>query len=150
MNKHRVFAPNLRVSPAQEIYLISMRVSRDVLVSRLFKSEPQIRAISSARSWPSAKFTALATWLTLKLFLVGAPHIKDVMQTMRKEHCEKAGFNQPFTTSNYGITTWPSREWAIVEGSEQGPAEDLKKRNWNKHLHKWESESSGKFSVRKK
>ena len=38
---------------------------------------------------------------------------------MRTEHCHDP--SRPFTTLNYGITTTPSREWAIVNSLAECP-----------------------------
>ena len=36
------------------------------------------------------------------------------MAAMEAEHASKFGCDRPFTTTNYGITTCPAREWAVV------------------------------------
>jgi hypothetical protein len=41
---------------------------------------------------------------------------------MEHEHRSKFGHDLPFTTRNYGITTTPDREWAVVV--ENAPAEN--------------------------
>ncbi len=63
---------------------------------------------------------------------------------MKKEHCEKEGSKELFTTPNYGVTTYPAIEWAFVEGTEQCPVEDLKKKIWIEESNQWKSESNGK------
>ena len=42
------------------------------------------------------------------------------------EHTEKAGCDTPFTTSNYGVTTTPRKEYEIVMGGRECPEEDMK------------------------
>ena len=42
------------------------------------------------------------------------------------EHTEKAGCDTPFTTSNYGVTTTPRKEYEIVMGGRVCPEEDMK------------------------
>ena len=36
------------------------------------------------------------------------------MEGMQLEHCAMYGHNVPFVSPNYGITTTPATEWAIV------------------------------------
>ena len=43
---------------------------------------------------------------------------------MYLEHCVQYGFNLPFTTPNYQITTTSKKEWAIVVQGEQPAPED--------------------------
>jgi hypothetical protein len=44
---------------------------------------------------------------------------------MTAEHCSKAGASKDFTSSNYGITTNPQREWLIVVGTLQCPRNQM-------------------------
>ena len=44
---------------------------------------------------------------------VGEPHA-DIAEGMRKEHMCSRDANIPFTTSNYNLTTTPSKEWKLV------------------------------------
>jgi hypothetical protein len=50
---------------------------------------------------------------------VGMPHLR-FKDAMRQEHCERAGFDTPFTTGNYNITTTPRQEWLYIAGDEVG------------------------------
>ena len=50
---------------------------------------------------------------------VGMPHL-DFKREMMREHCERAGCDTEFTTSNYKITTTPKKEWLYVAGDESG------------------------------
>jgi len=50
---------------------------------------------------------------------VGMPNLK-FMETMRQEHCERAGCDTSFTTGNYKITTTPKQEWLYIAGDETG------------------------------
>jgi ankyrin repeat protein len=50
---------------------------------------------------------------------VGMPHL-DFKREMMREHCERAGCDMEFTTSNYQITTTPKMEWLYVAGDESG------------------------------
>ena len=45
---------------------------------------------------------------------------------MRDEHCEMPGYNFEFTTSNYGLTTTPQKEYEISTGKRLCPEEDMK------------------------
>jgi WD40 repeat protein len=44
---------------------------------------------------------------------IGMPNL-DFFDAMRQEHCERAGFDVKFKTSNYGILTCPKSEWSYV------------------------------------
>jgi WD40 repeat protein len=44
---------------------------------------------------------------------VGMPHL-DFRKAMRLEHCERAGCDKEFKSSNYGIVTSPKSEWSYV------------------------------------
>ncbi len=44
---------------------------------------------------------------------------------MEAEHCERAGRDHVFTTTNYKITTSPRREWEVVMGRVQCSQEEL-------------------------
>ncbi len=61
-----------------------------------------------------------------KLFLgpAGSPNPK-LSEGLAKEHCEKAGSRVEFTTSNYGVTTTPEKEYRISTGQLECPAEDM-------------------------
>jgi flagellar biosynthesis chaperone FliJ len=50
---------------------------------------------------------------------VGMPHL-DFKREMMQEHCERAGCDAEFTTSNYKITTTPKKEWLFVAGMQVG------------------------------
>jgi ankyrin repeat protein len=50
---------------------------------------------------------------------VGMPHL-DFKREMMREHCERAGCDTEFTTSNYNITTTPKKEWLYVAGDASG------------------------------
>ena len=54
----------------------------------------------------------------------GYPH-PQIEKGMRDEHCEESlGCNVEFTTTNYGITTTPKREYEIACDPEKCPEED--------------------------
>jgi hypothetical protein len=44
---------------------------------------------------------------------------------MEEEHCVKAGCNDDFVTSNYGVRTNPRKEYEIVTGTRACPPEDM-------------------------
>ena len=44
---------------------------------------------------------------------------------MQAEHCQKAGHDHVFTTSNYKITTTPEKEWAYVVDRKECPLSDM-------------------------
>jgi hypothetical protein len=50
---------------------------------------------------------------------VGTPHLK-FEDAMRREHCQKAGWDKVFITSNYNIRTTPKQEWMYVVGDGTG------------------------------
>ena len=50
---------------------------------------------------------------------VGTPHLKFEV-AMRREHCQKPGWDKEFTTSNYSVTTTPKQEWQYIVGDERG------------------------------
>lgn len=52
------------------------------------------------------------TWSLLSS-LSGLPDLQFV-KAMAAEHLDKAGSDVSFTTSNYGLTTTPRTEWAVV------------------------------------
>jgi WD40 repeat protein len=54
---------------------------------------------------------------------VGMPHLK-FLNAMRQEHCERAGCDVEFTTSNYNITTTPKKEWRYIV--ENAPGRDMR------------------------
>jgi hypothetical protein len=45
--------------------------------------------------------------------LIGSPN-PNVEKGIAREHCERRNAKQPFTSSNYGITTCPAWEWEFV------------------------------------
>ena len=54
----------------------------------------------------------------------GQPH-PNIEKGMRDEHCEESlGCNVEFTTTNYGITTTPKKEYEIACDPEKCPEED--------------------------
>jgi hypothetical protein len=54
----------------------------------------------------------------------GAPNPK-FSKGIKDEHCVMWGFNVEFTTSNYGLTTTPQKEYEISTGIRPCPEEDL-------------------------
>jgi ankyrin repeat protein len=50
---------------------------------------------------------------------VGMPSLQ-FKDAMMREHCERAGCDLSFTTSNYKITTTPAQEWRYVAGDANG------------------------------
>jgi hypothetical protein len=44
---------------------------------------------------------------------------------MEEEHCIKAGCNDEFISSNYGVRTTPSKEYEIATGRRELPPEDM-------------------------
>ncbi len=63
--------------------------------------------------------------LITSLLTSGAPHL-DFSKGIHDEHCVMWGFNVEFTTSNYGLTTTPQREYEISTGKQQCREEDMK------------------------
>jgi hypothetical protein len=59
-----------------------------------------------------------------ELYHPGLPHTR-FMEGMKVEHCTKAGHDALITTSNYGITTTPQREWKCTVLGEAFAPEDL-------------------------
>ena len=59
----------------------------------------------------------------------GEPH-PDLQKGMEHEHCEMFGSDEPFQTTNYGVTTTPRKEYEITTGNRVCPVEDkLDKKN---------------------
>ncbi len=56
--------------------------------------------------------------------LAGSPN-PNLSEGLEKEHCAKAGSCTKFTTSNYGVTTTPEKEYKIAKGLLKCPAEDM-------------------------
>ncbi len=50
---------------------------------------------------------------------------------MKAEHCVKEGFRTEFLSVNYGLLTWPCKEWGIVVDGDTVP---LKDRRSNRHI----------------
>jgi len=52
--------------------------------------------------------------------LIGAPRA-DIMETMRREHCEGKGATQIFSITNYNkLPTVPKLEWLLINDAEEG------------------------------
>ncbi len=51
---------------------------------------------------------------------------------MEEEHCFKAGCNDEFTSSNYGVRTTPRKEFEIATGRRACPPEDMLDRKGRK------------------
>jgi hypothetical protein len=49
----------------------------------------------------------------------------DFLLGMEREHCSRAGCNTPITTTNYGLTTTPRREWMLVLGEVEAESKEL-------------------------
>jgi hypothetical protein len=58
-------------------------------------------------------------------FSPGAPH-PNFSKGIHDEHCVFWGFDVQFTTSNYGLTTTPQKEYGISTGKHLCPEEDMK------------------------
>ena len=54
----------------------------------------------------------------------GAPSTK-IHEAIKDEHCTMAGCEVEFTTSNYGVTTTPNREYDISTGVLECPEKDM-------------------------
>ena len=64
----------------------------------------------------------------------GYPH-PQIEKGMRDEHCEESfGCNVEFTTSNYGITTTPKREYEIACDPEKCPDDDKMNKERTKNI----------------
>jgi hypothetical protein len=86
--------------------------------------------------------------LDLILFCAGNPNLNFFI-AMKAEHCERFGCCDPFTTTNYHVTTTPKIEWDIVvsfdiakadmrHGRRLQKIEDILEQNQNSHLTKEE------------
>jgi hypothetical protein len=51
---------------------------------------------------------------------------------MEEEHCVKAGCNEEFISSNYGVRTTPRKEYEIATGRRTCPPEDMLDRKGRK------------------
>jgi hypothetical protein len=49
----------------------------------------------------------------------GAPSL-NFLAAMEQEHCSGEGSRERFITTNYGISTCPADEWAVVAGASGG------------------------------
>jgi hypothetical protein len=45
---------------------------------------------------------------------------------MEAEHCNRAGFDHVFTTSNYRISSTPKHEWELATGQKQCSPQELR------------------------
>ena len=61
----------------------------------------------------------------------GAPN-PNFCKGIKDEHCMMWGYDVEFTTSNYGLTTTPRKEYEISTGQRLCPKEDMqdKKGRW--------------------
>jgi hypothetical protein len=51
---------------------------------------------------------------------------------MEDEHCAKAGCTDDFVASNYGVRTYPRKEYEIATGQRACPAEDMRDKEGRK------------------
>ncbi len=58
-----------------------------------------------------------------QVHFLGAPH-PNLSKGMEEEHCVKAGYDDEFISSNYGVRTNPSKEYEIATGKRVCPPED--------------------------
>jgi hypothetical protein len=63
----------------------------------------------------------------LNIVIPGSPNL-DFSKGIKDEHCSMWGFNvaSSFTSSNYGLTTTPQKEYKISTGMQLCPEEDMK------------------------
>ena len=65
------------------------------------------------------------------MYVAGAPH-PNLSKGMEEEHCVKAGCNDEFISSNYGVRTTPRKEYEIATGRRACPPEDMLDRKGRK------------------
>ena len=103
-----------------------VKLSEQTMVQLLVDLAAQVAAVGKAQDGAGgSKFSGELKGGPLDDFYKGVTGVcgepdADIEKGMREEHTERNDSNLEFSTSNYGITTTPSREWLLVSGGGSG------------------------------
>jgi hypothetical protein len=106
-----------------------VKLSQQTMVQLLVDLAAQVAAVGKAQDGAGgSKFTGELRGGTLENFNEGATGVcgepdADIEKGMLEEHTLLPGSDVEFSTSNYGLTTTPSKEWALVLEGGSGCAE---------------------------